>query len=351
MAEIPFLAKLNMMQNEIIQALFENLPSPPPNPKIGQVYFDTTLKYGRQWDGTTWKAMFYTHPNHTGDVTSDGDGATTIVANKVTNAKLAKMGANTIKGNNTTGTRDPLDLTVSQVIVMLADLDATLGGANPSDQKLSSQKAIKTYIDLLINNINTAVSGALVYQGGYNASTNTPNLDTPPTIAGIKKGFTWIVTAEGNFFTEFCEIGDMVISLKDNPTTLADWTVVNRNIPAIVDASETVKGIIQLATQVEVDAGLNDTKAVTPKKLKNYVENQITTAINTANAKMGQSIAVGATTSTITHNWGTTDVAVLLTRTLDGQRVHAEVVCKANAVTVNFGYALTETIAFTVAKL
>jgi hypothetical protein len=58
----------------------------------------------------------YVHPNHTGDVTSVADGATTIAADAVTNAKAANMAADTIKGRaNGAGTGDPTDLTATQV--------------------------------------------------------------------------------------------------------------------------------------------------------------------------------------------------------------------------------------------
>lgn len=54
---------------------------------------------------------------HTGDVT--GSTALTIANDKVTNAKLANMAANTIKGNNTAASADPKDLTVDNVKDML----------------------------------------------------------------------------------------------------------------------------------------------------------------------------------------------------------------------------------------
>lgn len=65
----------------------------------------------------------YTHPNHTGDVTSVADGAQAIAAKAVTNAKMADMGANTIKGASVAGA--PIDLTVAQVKTMLGFLDAS----------------------------------------------------------------------------------------------------------------------------------------------------------------------------------------------------------------------------------
>ncbi len=42
---------------------------------------------------------------------------------------------------------------------------------------------------------------------------------------------------------------------------------LNINIP---DANETTKGIAEIATQAETDAGTDDTKIVTPSKLSNY---------------------------------------------------------------------------------
>jgi hypothetical protein len=70
-------------------------------------------------DGIATSANNYTHPNHSGDVTSAGDGATTIANDAVTNAKLANMATATIKGRATASTGDPEDLSASSVRTLL----------------------------------------------------------------------------------------------------------------------------------------------------------------------------------------------------------------------------------------
>lgn len=60
-------------------------------------------------------AVPYVHPNHTGDVTSTGDGATTIAADAVSNAKLADMSAWTIKLRNAGTSGDPTDAAVGDL--------------------------------------------------------------------------------------------------------------------------------------------------------------------------------------------------------------------------------------------
>jgi hypothetical protein len=86
----------------------------------------------------------------TGDVTATGPGsvAATIANNAVTNAKLAQMPTLTLKGNNTGGTANASDLTVSQVNTMLGTVTsvtassplASSGGATPNIS-ISNQNA------------------------------------------------------------------------------------------------------------------------------------------------------------------------------------------------------------------
>jgi hypothetical protein len=126
-----------------------------------------------------------------------------------------------------------------------------------SDTHVPTQQSVKAYVD-------SAVSSALTYQGGYNAATNTPDLDTSPS--GITTGDTYTVTADGNFFTEAVQVGDMLIAEQDNPTLLSHWTVVQDNIGP---ASETAPGYIEIATQAEVDAASSTLLAVVPSYLHN----------------------------------------------------------------------------------
>ena len=94
--------------------------------------------------------------------------------------------------------------------------------------------------------IDTAVSSSLTYRGGYNASTNTPDLTTSPN--SILTGDTYAVTVAGDasgFWSPTLNIGDLVIANIDNPTTIADWTEVQSNIDV---ATDTVQGIANFPT-------------------------------------------------------------------------------------------------------
>ena len=98
----------------------------------------------------------------------------------------------------------------------------------PQVPTADTDAASKHYVD-------QAVTGALSYQGGYDAATNTPDLDSSPSSA-IKTGWTYTVTADGLFFTEQVRVGDVLIANNNAPTTLAEWTTVQNNID-LADAS------------------------------------------------------------------------------------------------------------------
>ena len=124
------------------------------------------------------------------------------------------------------------DLTLSMFSAPTANLSiASNKLTNVTDPTAAQDAATKNYVDTTF-----AGSGALIFQGSYDASA------TPPS-AGVLKGWTYVVTVAGDgggFFTTPLEVGDLIISNINTPTTEADWTEVNKNIDV---ATDTIQGV------------------------------------------------------------------------------------------------------------
>ncbi|MCJ7690524.1 MAG: hypothetical protein MUO60_14560 [Clostridiaceae bacterium] len=107
---------------------------------------------------------------------------------------------------------------------------------NLVDPTLAQDAATKNYVDTTF-----AGSGALIYQGGYNASVAPPS-------AGVLQGWTYAVTVAGTgggFFNPTLEVGDLIIANINTPLTAADWTEINKNID---QATATIQGIANFPT-------------------------------------------------------------------------------------------------------
>lgn len=107
-----------------------------------------------------------------------------------------------------------------------------------ADPTAAQDGATKNYVDTTF-----AGSGALIYQGGYDATTAAPS-------AGVKQGWTYAVTVAGSglpggYWSPTLEVGDLIIANIDAPTTAADWTEINKNIDV---ATATVQGIANFPT-------------------------------------------------------------------------------------------------------
>ncbi|HIB77187.1 MAG TPA: hypothetical protein EYO58_06120 [Flavobacteriales bacterium] len=222
----------------------------------------------------------------------------------------------TESGGDTITASLPANVTITGTLTVGSTGDFTGQVTIPEVPSTGTDAASKAYVD-------SVTAGGLIYQGGYNASTNSPDLDSGTSIA-VNKGWTYTVTAAGDFFTETVEVGDVLIAEIDmvaGASALADWTTVQNNI-GIADATAadvgTVKGISGYSSAYfDVSAA-------------GWVET------NTGHvANVG-----GATSLVVNHALGTRDVIVQLYDNTNFDTVYAKVVrTDTNNVTLTFSTA------------
>ena len=226
----------------------------------------------------------------------------------------------------------------------------------PITPSAGTDAASKNYVDTTV-----AGSGALIYQGGYNAATNTPDLDSSPS-ASIKEGWTYTVTADGTFFTEQVRVGDLLIAESDSPTALADWTTVQNNVDLAdlttvgignvnASAADALDGLAVSYSAGTATVGLDVPSLTdlseTPASGDSLIiydtsdsQNKEITVANLLSGVNGDNTFADtiSATATVTHNLGTKDVIVQLYDTVTDLTVYARVDrASANTVTITFG--------------
>jgi len=192
----------------------------------------------------------YTLPVTAGDSNSakielTAAGASTGVKSTVTFAGTTNEIAitETAQNNGTVTIGLPDDVTLVGDLTVTGG-DITLGGTGRiqgvDTVTAGTDAANKTYVD-------NAVVGNLVFQGGYNAATNEPDLDSEPS-SNIEKGWAYVVTVAGSFFTETVEVGDFLFAQSDSPTALNDWVTVQNNVGLATSTNVGIGNVISDTT-------------------------------------------------------------------------------------------------------
>jgi hypothetical protein len=306
---IKYLNNVDLTKNELQNAVIQVLATAPGSPVEGQVYYDSTDDVIKFYNGTAWVSAG-------GDLTAittatadqltitDGIGPIPnidIVTGAVTNAGVELATGDQIYDFVTTGINARIQ--------------------NVTDPTGAQDVATKNYVD-------TIATGLLEYKGGYDASTNTPDLDTATNIA-IDKGDAYTVTADGLFFTEQVRIGDFIIAetaiAAGAGGSLSDFTIVQSNVDlatAAATSGAAVKGISGYdSADFSVTAGFVSLETKTYKAL----------------------IGNGTlTTIPVTHGLNSQDLIIQLFDASTNETVYADVArTSASQVDVTFSVAPT----------
>jgi len=210
------------------------------------------------------------------------------------------MAVTEIRGNNqikdTTVTRAKLvaDFVDGATWNLSSTNTAVLTGlANPT---IANDAANKAYVDGLIDS-------SMKSPDGY--ATNATG-DYPTDYKGtgtVAEGDTFYITSIANgtvVGTQNINVGDLLVALVDTPgNTDANWVIMETNRD---QATETVIGMAQIATQTETDAGVIDTDIVTPLKLATYI----------TNANLNKTAGAGMTETAGTFDVVATDASILV---------------------------------------
>lgn len=304
---IKYLNNVDLTKNELQNAVIQVLATAPSGPVEGQVYYDSTDDVIKFYDGTAWVSAGGDLTEITTATTdqltiTDGQGPIPnidIVTAAVTNAGVELATGDQIYDFVTTGINARIQ--------------------NVTDPTGAQDVATKNYVD-------TVATGLLEYKGSYDASTNTPDLDTATNIA-IDKGDTYTVTVDGLFFTEQVRVGDLIIAeaaiAANTGGTLADFTIVQSNVDlatAAATAGAAVKGISGYdSADFSVTSGF------------------VSLATKTYKALIGNGTL---TTIPVTHGLNSQDLIIQLFDASTNETVYADVVrTSASQVDVSFSVA------------
>lgn len=96
-----------------------------------------------------------------------------------------------------------------------------------SGTSAATDAASKAYVD-------SVVSGGLIFQGSYDASSTGPN-------SSALQGWTYAVSVGGTgggYWSPALEEGDLIIAESANPSSQADWTILQNNVVLATNSTE-----------------------------------------------------------------------------------------------------------------
>jgi len=154
-----FLTDIDLSQNELLNAVMQNLTTAPQNPKVAQLYYNTTDKIMYQWDGTAWKPV--------GNIYTNGNGIV-ISASNVVSADFA-TNAEATTGSSTTKVMSPA---LVKAVIQTLDVNGFAQGVVAANGSTITIKGLKEEDGKLAADSNNNLVIKIDADHGYDATTN-----------------------------------------------------------------------------------------------------------------------------------------------------------------------------------
>ena len=290
---INFLNNISLNKNQLEQARIENLAIDPASGVSGQIYFNTVSNVLKIYNGAIWKEVgggVITVDTANSTFINLVDSGTAV--DPILTASLSATGTASsstfLRGDNTwavtpdtntTYTLSAVDSPSNYANIVLTDSNSVIDSVTihgvtnettvdasgniiyvglPDNVTITSDLTVGDNLTLTSGNlsvtgtgsftgevtVSTATSGTSapnlaqvqllvagvgVFQGSYNAATNTPALEGASNVA-LDQGDYFVVSVSGSFLGEALEPGDFIfannaIAANSSPT-LSDYTVV-----------------------------------------------------------------------------------------------------------------------------
>lgn len=307
--------------------------------------------------GATFTAVDSITTNSTGHVTAVNTKTVTIPADTNTDT-LQSIAADT--SNN-----DRFITTVANASGAQTGLSHSTLTYNPSTETLNVTNLVVSGTSTTINTeeINLA-DNIILLNSNYSGSSPTEDAgievergtaDSNVSLIWDESTNRWTFTNNGTTFynipisseyNNYSHPTQSAISVNNSGVTFIQDITVNTlghvtsvSSGTVPNASTTAKGIIEIATQTEVNTGTDTSRAVTPSTLSTYVGNQsFQVALNAAQS----SVTKTGNEYTVTHGLASRNLIVQVMDTTDYATVHVDVT-RPTTSTIKVSFAATVT--------